>query len=418
MLKKNVFKVLLMFVFIFSLSACGELLLDPYGKLPGQQLPDNGAGDNGAGDNTGGGNGGGNGDGNGGNTGDNGNGDNTGGGGNGDNTGGDEGDGSGGGNSDLNPEIFKPFAPELYFGRSKLNATEQKAYDVILDALLNYKGEVVPGPTAYNESRLKIDLEGNDIKTINSDQIKKILNIMMDDESRIFNLSSAAPMAHGTDFSSNFTLTNEGGISYFYVRLMSTLSTAEKYKSEMNEIEVNVKRIIDIAKAKKAAGYTDAQIAAVLYEEYLAGVAYGGMGSAYAGNLRGSFKYFSVDGSGRHVVVCEGYARAYLYLLQRMGIKAIFIGGAAVEEGKGDILHAWNKVQIDGKWYNADPTWDDYRGASTGSGKDDFLKSDNTFSKNHSPNKDTNGKPYGYAVYGITLPASNPTDFPESGYAR
>lgn len=48
--------------------------------------------------------------------------------------------------------------------------------------------------------------------------------------------------------------------------------------------------------------------------------------------------------------VCEGYARSFKYMMDRMGIPSLYLGG-------GD--HAWNLVCADGKWYQIDVTWDD-----------------------------------------------------------
>lgn len=50
--------------------------------------------------------------------------------------------------------------------------------------------------------------------------------------------------------------------------------------------------------------------------------------------------------------VCRGYALAYQYLLSRVGIPA----GLVISE---EMNHAWNWVQIDGKKYHVDVTWDD-----------------------------------------------------------
>ena len=57
--------------------------------------------------------------------------------------------------------------------------------------------------------------------------------------------------------------------------------------------------------------------------------------------------------------VCAGYARAYQALLQAVGIPCLYVSGLA-DNGYEIGGHAWNVVQLDGKWYYADPTWDDH----------------------------------------------------------
>ncbi len=64
----------------------------------------------------------------------------------------------------------------------------------------------------------------------------------------------------------------------------------------------------------------------------------------------------------RRTAVCEGYARAIAYLLQKCGIECAECGGKVVREGGNDKaggLHAWCIVKIDGAYYYLDPTWDD-----------------------------------------------------------
>ena len=52
--------------------------------------------------------------------------------------------------------------------------------------------------------------------------------------------------------------------------------------------------------------------------------------------------------------VCEGYAEAYQYLLQKVGIQSYIVSGSSKEQ-----QHEWNLVRLDGKYYYTDVTWDD-----------------------------------------------------------
>lgn len=54
--------------------------------------------------------------------------------------------------------------------------------------------------------------------------------------------------------------------------------------------------------------------------------------------------------------VCAGYARAYQYLLQQMGIPCYYCTGYTGED------HAWNIVAMSDGYYNVDVTWDDAEG--------------------------------------------------------
>lgn len=52
--------------------------------------------------------------------------------------------------------------------------------------------------------------------------------------------------------------------------------------------------------------------------------------------------------------VCNGYAEALQLLFKCAGIKSEFVIGTA-----DGVDHAWNLVEIEGKWYHLDATWDD-----------------------------------------------------------
>ena len=53
------------------------------------------------------------------------------------------------------------------------------------------------------------------------------------------------------------------------------------------------------------------------------------------------------------VSVCAGYARAFQYIMIKLGIPTYYVSGVATEE------HAWNIVELDDGYYNVDLTWND-----------------------------------------------------------
>lgn len=89
--------------------------------------------------------------------------------------------------------------------------------------------------------------------------------------------------------------------------------------------------------------------------------------------------------------VCEGYAEALKYILDEVDIPCVLVSGTATNsEGKTE-RHEWNYVQLYGKWYAIDSTWDDPVVKGTGYVSDSikhryFLVGSNEMNKNHFPN--------------------------------
>lgn len=94
------------------------------------------------------------------------------------------------------------------------------------------------------------------------------------------------------------------------------------------------------------------------------------------------------------MAVCEGYAKAYAYIMKhKLGIPCTVVSSESME-------HAWNMIEIDGTWYHVDVTWDDPVWDCIGRVHHDyFLLSDEAISQN-SPNAATgNGNHYGWTPY-------------------
>lgn len=100
------------------------------------------------------------------------------------------------------------------------------------------------------------------------------------------------------------------------------------------------------------------------YETYLAKTAEKEAAESAGGTWDGEIDYRIFSSAGAFMdsvgtgVVCEGYAKGFKVLCDKMGIPCVLIGGK-VQQSSGTEGHMWNGVKINGKWYLMDVTWDD-----------------------------------------------------------
>lgn len=88
--------------------------------------------------------------------------------------------------------------------------------------------------------------------------------------------------------------------------------------------------------------------------EYDRDAAAAGQGEVGADEAQVSAGQTIADVFASRKAVCGGYARAYQYLLQQVGIQCVYITGSA-NGGR----HAWCLAYLDGAYYYVDPTWGD-----------------------------------------------------------
>jgi len=92
-----------------------------------------------------------------------------------------------------------------------------------------------------------------------------------------------------------------------------------------------------------------------------------------------SYKVADVDSLVYGETTCGGYAQLYMYLCRLMGLECWSVGGITEDGLQPNGGHAWNKVKLDGKYYNVDATWNgagSWNGATWGSDYKYFLFKD------------------------------------------
>lgn len=225
---------------------------------------------------------------------------------------------------------IKPVEPNKYYCYSKLNPVQKKAYDILL---------------AETESMPNKFIELGDADEIKGSDVYLVAIALKNDHPEIFWLPYAWYIGetHNGQLAILFVnkmQENVGGsiesITATYVverakkqKMQQELKAAvEKIKSKITatdpyEIELQIHDILC-----KQITYTDDPSPSLL--------AYTAYGALVQGNA-----------------LCEGYSRAFQLLLYEFGINSTLVTGYAGQE------HMWNLVEIDGKWYHVDVTWND-----------------------------------------------------------
>lgn len=148
------------------------------------------------------------------------------------------------------------------------------------------------------------------------------------------------------------------------VTLYLTYLDAAVYDRETYE-----KAVEDALEQAVHPGMTELQIALSVHD-YLAAHC------SYDESLTHHTEYDALVGG---TAVCQGYAEAYMDLLNRAGVECVVVDSETMD-------HSWNQVKIDGRWYNVDVTWDDPTPDTAGQViHDHFLRSDAGISGDEKP---------------------------------
>lgn len=138
-----------------------------------------------------------------------------------------------------------------------------------------------------------------------------------------------------------------GPIEYTILKLKYTV----KDKTEKNKKDQQLERLIDqIIYTNLDDSMTDYQKELILHDVLVKMVTYYTFEDIKTIPIA---KHTSYEALINGNAVCDGIAKAYQLLLKKAGIESIMVTGKI-----GEVAHAWNIVNIDGKYYHVDPTSD------------------------------------------------------------
>ncbi|MBQ8184144.1 MAG: hypothetical protein IJ025_09645 [Clostridia bacterium] len=199
---------------------------------------------------------------------------------------------------------------------SELNENEQKVYSVILQSIYSQPERI-------------------EIPELGDGDLTKVFKALSHDNPDLFNLGL------------NCSVYTEGLKTYFETDYVISY---EDYSVKLQEVKDIASVIIDGAsiytsvyeKEKYVHDYIINHCSYIAPDE-----------NAMANTVYGCL----VEGKAS----CEGYSRAFQYVLSALGIENRLVTGESADDGINYINHMWNFVVLDGNGYFVDLTWDDPR---------------------------------------------------------
>ncbi len=238
------------------------------------------------------------------------------------------------GQSDESDEYYEPDLPkedkpmsELYYAYHGLDEEKQKIYLEIYDALSGMKS-------------------GVPLSTVDKSVLDVVFACVMNDHPELFHVEGY----QYTEYTLGSTIT---GITFSGTYSMTSAQVQQSAQRIEQKLEACFQDVPLNEDEYSTVKY--------LYEWLI-------NNTEYDKTVENNQNICSVFLEGRSV--CQGYAKAMQYMLQRAGIQCLLVTGFTNGE-----RHGWNLVRVNGAYYYLDPTWGDasYASGGTGSAAEGFA---------------------------------------------
>lgn len=233
---------------------------------------------------------------------------------------------------------------QLSYFENFLNPNQVKALKLIYSSIISFNNKIYSKKYknyGNNFTIIPINFEANGISPLSVNELNQIMNIVANMPRVLFSIENALPIPYsGANGIYNFNLA--GGVN---IAIRPNFNKSDTYQKTLQEINSNASTILD----KITPQMNEYQIIATIEQNYLNDYIYDGeVGLSYNQTILGPFL--------KHKAVCAGIAQGMSYMLNKVGIEAIPVCGEAVN-GQPNSMHEWDEVDIYGKWYLIDSTW-------------------------------------------------------------